>query len=412
MDVFDRLQARVLAYLKLQGVNTSEIRGTQMVKRLAGIYTMLYALICIYDVPGAIHAGKEFELSQLLDMIPYMYCTKQIAIFTMTQTDEVFLHPMRSVVLRGALTYAKFPYVPGHTIETYFGEDIHKTLYNVWRKDADGKELVIINPNYVRLEGEYRDICTNIAEFCDPKVGSNEVDAMLAVLSTTFIRVKPALCLAEQWYKDLTEAKVKEYKMQRQLNELPLQVVIRDFKAKVVYIAVEALGKLHEDLLMDAIGACMYSKWRPQAILTGVQARKEHPIDAGKFMTYAGVFQVSEITPEVVAALSVVEDFAAPDVTYIPPVVRDMFAGPRLHPDKGTEHYSSKRSKREKSVMTIDEDLDDWGCKQHHYRSACPGAPEASPAMQTTLFQRIRSVCACYVISRPDNLRPLAGSNC
>ena len=110
----------MLAYFKEQGVNTNAIRKVDMVRRVATMYVVLNGLICLYDNPGAKHAGKEFEMSQLMDLIPYLYCTKQIAIFTMTQTEEVFLNPLRSAVLRGVMALAKLPYVRGKTIEEYF----------------------------------------------------------------------------------------------------------------------------------------------------------------------------------------------------------------------------------------------------------------------------------------------------
>jgi len=103
MDVFDAIQSKILQYLDSFGIDTRQIRSTQMVRRLARIYVITYALLMIYDVPGAVHAGKPFDLGQLLDTIPYLYCTKQIAIFAITQTGEIYLHPMRSIVLKGAL---------------------------------------------------------------------------------------------------------------------------------------------------------------------------------------------------------------------------------------------------------------------------------------------------------------------
>lgn len=47
----------------------------------------------LYDVPGAPYAGREFEMDQLIDAVPYMYCTKQIAIFAITQLSEVGCFP-------------------------------------------------------------------------------------------------------------------------------------------------------------------------------------------------------------------------------------------------------------------------------------------------------------------------------
>jgi hypothetical protein len=107
MDVFDAIQSKILQYMDGFGIDTRQIRSTQMIRRLARIYVITNALLMVYDVPGAIHAGKPFDLEQLLDTIPFLYCTKQIAIFAITQSGEIYLHPMRSIVLKGALKVSK-----------------------------------------------------------------------------------------------------------------------------------------------------------------------------------------------------------------------------------------------------------------------------------------------------------------
>lgn len=113
MDVYDTLLSRMLAFMHQQGMNTSAVRGAQMTKRLARVYIILNAIINLYDRPGAKYAKRDFELWQLADLIPYLYCTKQIALFAITQTGEIYVHPLQAIVVKSAFSVSRFPYVKG-----------------------------------------------------------------------------------------------------------------------------------------------------------------------------------------------------------------------------------------------------------------------------------------------------------
>jgi len=394
MDCFDMIQARVSAYLKMQGIDVTAIRHTQMVKRLATIYTLLNALIHIYDVPGALHADAPvFELRQLLDMIPYMFCTKQIAIFTLTQAEEIFLSPMRAVVLRAAMAYVDFPTLEGTSLDVIIKGDNTQKHQNKWKMidQGDGKEKKI-DFNYIQLTGNYTEICQHVAEFCEPKIGATEVDGMFRMLAAdNFIRVRQIPRVASSLYSTLVNGVLEGFEINRDRVETPIKVVTIDFKGKAVYIAVEALGKLHDNLMSDAIAACLYKHWRPQVMLTGTQVRKAHPTESGKVLNYAGIFNTMELAPDVIAEFGgMLDSFDAPDAAYIPPVARTMFHGQRLHPDKKHEYYNDKRTRRTQAVLTITEDLDDWAHEQHHYRAACFGKHTDSISRPLTVYERIR----------------------
>jgi hypothetical protein len=414
MDVFDHIHTRVLAYFKEQGVNTNAIRKAtlpqfslefsifnpmdekvDMVNRVAVIYTVLNGLICLYDNPGAKYFGKEFELSQLMDLVPYLYCTKQIAIFTMTQTEEVFLNPLRSAVLRAVMVMAKLPYVRGKTIEQYFKEDVTRSLGRTWRQEDHGDRGRFYDFNYVAVGGaDFKDIYSNIAECCDIKVGANEVQSVLEGLSgnaSGYIRVNRVQPIREDFYTNLTSPGILNYTgLTREPNLSPLQIVVRDFKNKILFVATEAINKLHDDLLMDAFQACMYSTWQPQELLLAYEVRKQDPVHLDRDVTYVGLFDVLRVTPELVAEYSFVESYSAPNVAYVTPTTASILSGPRLHADKVGESYATNREKRSKTTMSIKEDLDVWGHKQHHYRAGHPGKPQDSPSYPNTVRESVR----------------------
>jgi len=394
MDAFDIIQARVLDYLDSHGVDTKQVRATQMIKRVARIYVILYALICIYDIPGAIHAGKTFELTQLMDAIPYLYCTKQIAIFAITQTGEIYIHPTRSIVLRGAIQCSGFPYQQGVTIEAYFKNDIIKSL--PWRVEKAGTPDAKMNFNYITINGKYKEVvCKKISEHCKPKVGASEVDAELRSGTEYYITVKEVKKVSKMQYENLTEYALQNYTLKREEKESRIPIVVRNFHEDQTYIAVEALSHMTEDILLDAVGMIIHDGFRPQAFLLGTHIERPHPDPekaADTTMHYNSVYRTMEITPKVVAEMAVAKTFSVSDVSYIPAEVSKIIGGVSRHPDRMMEGecYPENRNVRNKAVLDIEEDIDDWAQKRHHYRAGCRGSHLESPARQTTIFANIR----------------------
>lgn len=129
---------------------------------------------------------------------------------------------------------------------------------------------------------DMKDIYGIIAECCEVKVGANEVQSVLDGLCGTsgYIKVKRVKQVRSDFYHDLTQAAITQYAgLVREAETTSLQIVVRDFKNKVLYIATEAINKLHDDLLMEAFQACFYSQWQPQELLLAYEMRKQHPIN-------------------------------------------------------------------------------------------------------------------------------------
>jgi len=393
-----------------------------MTRRLARIYTILNAIIQVYDVPGAPLYEAPFEISQLRQLIPYLYCTKQVAIFTLTQTSDIYLHPTRSTVLHAVFRMIQFPYKKGRTIEQYFkmpgfNFNLFKTL-----SEKDGEtSKVIVDPNYVQLPGKYKDVVLKgVSEHSIPRLGVNEVGAEFDGMTQLFISVQKVKPIALSALNDSDMAQVFSLPREREMKKIP--VLVRDFQADVVYIAVDALNHFHDDLLLDALETCIHDSFKPQEILLGMVVQKARPkpqrpsdmnnnnndpdvplvndpLNVEKegeeemLHQYNHIYRTLSITPDLIDSISVGPKLTSGDVTYLPPTVAKMFGGLNLHPDKqcNGETYAANRVKRTKAVREIEEDLDDWAHELHHYRSACPGLPEHSPAKQMAIFNRMRS---------------------
>jgi hypothetical protein len=115
-----------------------------------------------------------------------------------------------------------------------------------------------------------------------------------------------------------------------------------------------------------------------------------HPVDPDTDFTYTGIYQTICINKEVIETKSMGPAFTRKGAAYNDPVTRDMLHGPSLNPDK-KEGPDKVRVNRNKAVREMVEDLDDWGQRLHHYRSASPGHHEDSPGRQMTIYNSIRA---------------------
>lgn len=389
MDVYDTLLSRMLSYLNQQGLDTSAVRGAQMTKRLARVYVILNAIVMLYDRPGAKYAKKDFELWQLADLLPYLWCSKQITIFAITQTGEIYVHPLQSIVIKATFKMAGIPYEKGKTIEDRLKGDTAKKI--PWKMEQLSTENAAVNLNYITLPGDYANVVLKtLAELAKPRIGVNEVDSELTAMSNQFITVKPLMLVSKAFYDARKPAEMMHFPLVREDVPRQIQVVIRDLPNNEVYVAIEALNHYREDILVDAFLSCIHDGFRPQEFLLGTQLTGPHPVKADREHTYTGIYQTLSVTPVAVDLFSMGKAFTVNDVAYMAPIINEMFAGGRLDPDKKKEPYEKERKKRSKVVIAIDEDLDDWGQKVHHYRTGTSGFPEDSPGRALAVFQSTR----------------------
>lgn len=410
----------------------------------------------LYDVPGAPYAGREFEMDQLIDAVPYMYCTKQIAIFAITQLSEVgcfpfspnfpslfslspishsqmFVHPIRDVVMRAVLKTAGFPYTEGYRVEDYVKEDVEiklpwltideknnpvevtgqdgisNSLVRVPRggRDSDGQDdpTAVVKPqtdyfydfNYVILRGKYDELKRLIAQNTTGiKAGPEQVDSCIdALTKNVFIEVDPYVRQSMKHFRDERMHDIP-FRPIRKGKKERIPAIKREFGNGYIAVALEAIGRLDESLLIEAVGSCIYDGFRPQQILLGIHPEELicFPNGEERIHQYSGLYMSLNMSPENKVIFSTGEKFTTPEVTCLNPTLRKMTVGPSRDPDKAVEKkndYTTEimegKTKRLKPVHEIEEDLDDWGCKVHHYRTYMMGVPEHSAGLQRNIFQ-------------------------
>jgi len=100
MDVFILIARRVLDELHLRGVKTDRNRDYERLYFAARTLTILFAIECLFNCETAPYRSVDrFEMSQLMDITPYMVCTEEIAYFAITLLEMQYINPNESTVL-------------------------------------------------------------------------------------------------------------------------------------------------------------------------------------------------------------------------------------------------------------------------------------------------------------------------
>jgi hypothetical protein len=395
MDVYDALNSRMLKYLSKQGINTDAIRSTSITRRLARIYVIINAILLVFDAPGAIHFGKEFMLEMMVDLIPHLYCTKQIALFAITQTGEIFVDPVRRIVLEAARKSAEIQMNSDDTAQTLFKKDHSAKM--PWRLEGDDDGDQEVDFNYFYLNGHFKDkIYPAIADATGKKLGPKEVETEINKLKGQLISVKKYKKLSRNFYNTLSRENRRAYILVQDDHYSKIPVVQMDYKNNQLFIAVEALHRYTENILVEAFCHCIHDNFRPQEFILGTQlTAPDHDcsvLGAGHDCTkrvYTGIFNTLVVDDDVIDHYSMGPTFNRPNAAVVQPTARVIALQNTLNPDK-EGYYENFNKRRRTAVHTIEKDLDDWGCKRHHYRVYMPGDANRSKSTQTAIYNRMR----------------------
>lgn len=390
MDLYDIISERMSLYLIQQGIDMEAIRNIQLMKRMARIFTIVNAINCVYNVAGAPHFGKPFEPMQLLDLIPYLYCTKQITLFVWTACRDIVVQPLHRSVIEMALSIAginsdhepNYEYSLNNMLN---GETLMRRIQ--WKSNNPVDAPATYDLNYVQLGGEIATICSQIADQTQKKVSADDVKGALKSLKQHYITVKrlPIVDLAE--YNKVLEGGGT---MTRQINaiidalgdDIPeerIPCVAIDYENHRVYVAREALHHFTDDIIMDAFCNIIHANFRQQTFLLGEQVAG-HP----------GLWETFSVDAAAIEAHKWGESFVNKNKAYLSDMGRSLLRGASFDPRAAQRGaYALQDSQRHSQSYVIEEDLDDWQCLQHHVRCALPGDPHDSPAMPKAIARSI-----------------------
>jgi len=140
-------------------------RTVERYRILCRILTITNALDVVFNMKGGLHQGKPFELKQLLDVEPYLYCTEEIA-------------------------FCAFNMISVEISQLTISRD--KTLNALWRIFLGNKQykkdrvddIDIVDHSYIRMNGGMKSLCTKIQNLIPFDCGKPSIHNIHSVLKT------------------------------------------------------------------------------------------------------------------------------------------------------------------------------------------------------------------------------------
>lgn len=248
-------------------------RTTERYRILCRILTITNALDIIFNFKGGKHHGKEFELKQLLDVEPLMYCTEEIAIcaLNMVAVEIPQLSVSRLKTLRAM--WRLFKYNP------------------MYKKDKDmtGGMTETIDYNYVRFTGGIKQLCVKVQNAIPYYEGKPSLHNIHGVMKE----------LSSEPFKAFTyiprEDFVKEHPTHSPVFEDKFVVALRRSRVKKTAVAFSSGNNFHDvhiglfdeirindpnkgTLITECIKNIAHGKTKDRRIIVGVPERKKNGV--------------------------------------------------------------------------------------------------------------------------------------
>jgi len=161
----------VLGHLDKEGIGTKDPRHYTRLENTARTLTIMHAIEIVINTPGGALFNKPFELRDLFALEEYLFCTEEIAFFTISLLQDMYINPAeRNMALVLSASIAHYPPVDGDESDCHF------------KCDEDGE----IDRNYVFIKGDHTwNIAHKIARSMRKNKSSPEnIQAILSDLLT------------------------------------------------------------------------------------------------------------------------------------------------------------------------------------------------------------------------------------
>ena len=317
MTVCDLLVGKLIVVLRQMGVKMGNYRKYERVLNQAHAMTVTHALQCAFhNQYGGDWRNREFSTPDLAFILPYLYCTKQIALLAFTSLLDDFINPMQGAVLRGLYDMARFPVTEfrgllhddetaGSALETLATQ--HKNLS--WRRlDEDTLDL-----NYVAIKGNLYEIANQLGAHMKIKPSSEDIAAMLKELTATLVTIDAVEPFP---LEDLHGGALATDALPRAPQAMP--VIIQERNARgggySVCLCVEAFRIIRvTDVLRQALHRLLYRGMAPQTFVLGTMTGDR---------AQRGEFDTFDVTAEMLAAPGVPESFTMRSGDYVEEDIR------------------------------------------------------------------------------------------
>lgn len=162
-------------------------RCSKRLKIMARALTIAHAIEHVFRIPTGKHYGKAFTLDMVLDMEPYLFCTEEIALFTVGLLEEQYVNPAQAKVIDALRRIER------HEMKKDTGLD--PTRFNPKVRNNDTEEnQITYDYNYVKFNhalGKLVNQVSNQIPAAKGRPSDNNIKTVLVDLCKTTITHAP-----------------------------------------------------------------------------------------------------------------------------------------------------------------------------------------------------------------------------
>lgn len=358
---------KMLDYLSVNGVSkVHQKRNTERLYRLAKQLCVKDAVLKVWGVPDAPHYGKDFNVSQLKELTPFLFLTLDHVLFAWTALHTEYIQESHGIVLRAIDKMTKGLFSSGKSgLQLLQENTVTPARFRRVRSTAAADDqldmnYISINPQRQKLDA----VVTNIMTYTDKRMNRDQVIGALEGLSGS--KVKPRHGVLKFISEvdagivgkvaNMTEASLKD----NTTDELPL--VYMDKHSNT--ICVLAGQQLDQDatVMEEAFWhMCIYKGLKPRKIVLGTNTKETNHL-----------WKVLDITQEDIDLLS--ETYGREKL-----VVNAKKGYDKVSDDIDLVYSNINTRDRGAERTVISEDLDVWAAKQHWIECGMPCNDDGEP---------------------------------
>lgn len=436
MDVFFLMSEKMVEYLNDTGVSHIDVRMLNLMAKVARVYTVLEAILKLWYVAGAPFFQKPFSPEQLLELGPYLWCSKQCVLLTWTSCADYIFDSTIPLVLNACFSIANVN-VAGLADYQYDQEYMfnhQKPHHRIGWSVMQRLEKNIASPvdeydfNYIQIRGPLALVASKIAKQFNNKLDVDIIKAQLRQLSKQTITVrkwKNMPCdeydrLVMAWearnqnipanerqpifdFSPYGQGTIRPEQETQQSHISAVDIHYPTVGVPCVRIAVHANAKMGAGIILDAFKRCISADMRPQNFVTGLQYEEapgifqtfhmdQYQIDGFAGLNDAELMDISEEDDDDdCGGGDVINHFQLVNAGYMSKLATRMLRTFRFDSSRCYETaYSTSDSRRNEAVIEISEDLDLWVYKRHFLKNGYLGNPELHDAHPGINRMRIR----------------------
>tara|TARA_B100000787_G_scaffold169277_1_gene160019 strand:- start:137 stop:3121 length:2985 start_codon:yes stop_codon:yes gene_type:complete len=296
MDVGRSVWRDLEAWLAPKGIDLTLTRNMARVEYLARTMTILNALELTFHNPSSDVYNQPFHMNQFLKLVPYLFCTEEIAVTAITLMSEQYVMKGESIILKDlAEKVCKYPPVEGYD---GYDLDADDDDHPHWRKVRESGQYsqVTADYNFLELNGTKWDVAHVAHRFAGrTKYSVANINMMLWKLEQRKIRVKKMTSVWGVYEEEYSDLPILERSKQPNDKRLFLNV----------HYVKEILNKGLADAFENAVRGITTKNTRPRKIVTG-----------DTFMDYRHTDGQMYTVPDVIRTVDLKESSRAKIVNY------------------------------------------------------------------------------------------------